>query len=162
MNKILYIILIVFLSLTTAGGIWTFVFGFQMGPEIYKLESFVCWFLLGNVTAFIASILLLKYYYYRNYRFAFFTGIIALIASFVYATIIYVGLTSGELASYRLPTILLYLAAIIVYAAGLILSNTRKRPWLKLAGICGLVVGLVLVFTIIEGTYTKEARLLAF
>jgi hypothetical protein len=161
MNKILYIILIVFLGLATASGIWNFTFGFQMGPEIYKLESFVSWFLVVNITAFIGSILLLKYYYDRNYGFAFFSGITAVTTNLIYVTVVYIGLTSGELGSYRLPAVLLYLCAIVVYAAGLTFSNTRKRPWLKLAGICGLVIGLVLVLAIIEGSYTKDARIVS-
>jgi hypothetical protein len=161
MNKILYIILIIFLGLAIASGLWSFIFGFQMGSEIYKLEPFVLWFLVGNIAAFIGSILLLKYYYDQNYRFAFFTGIIAVITNLVYDTVAYIGLTSGELGSYRLPAVLLYLCAIVVYAASLTFSNTRKRPWLKLAGICGLVIGLVLVSVLIERTYTKDARIVS-
>ncbi|MDB4919155.1 MAG: peptidase-like protein [Mucilaginibacter sp.] len=157
MNKILYIILIVFLGLTTASGIWNFIIGFKMGPEIYKLDSYVQWFLVGNITAFIGSILLLKYYYDRNYRLAFFTGVIVVITNLGYTTVLYIALTSGELRSYYMPAVLLNLCAIIVYAVVLIFSNTRKRFWLKLVGFCGLVIGLVLVSALIGGMYPKNA-----
>lgn len=100
MNKTLYIILIVFLSLVTASGIWNFVLGLRIGPEIYKLESYVSWFLVIQITAFTASILLLRYYYDQNYRFAFFTGIIAVVTNLGYAAVLYVLITSGELRSY--------------------------------------------------------------
>jgi hypothetical protein len=56
---------------------------------------------------------------------------------------------------------LLNLFAIIVYAASLTFSNTRKRPWLKLAGIWMLMIGLVLVSVLIERTYTKDARIVS-
>jgi hypothetical protein len=161
MNKILYIILIVFLSLTTTAEIWTFIFAFHLGPEIYKLESYVSWFLIGSITAFIGSILLLKYYYDQNYRLAFITGIIAVIANFIYTTAFYIGLTSGELTSYLMPVLLLYLCTIVVYAASLIFSNTRIRPWLMLAGIFGLVIGLMVIFALVGGMYSKNASLIS-
>jgi hypothetical protein len=157
MSKILYIILIVFLGLITASSIWNFIFWVHMGSEIYKLPSFISWFLVLNATAITGSILLLKYYYDQNYRFAFFTGIIAVITNLVYTTVLYIILTSGELGSYYVLVILLYLCAITLYATSLIFSNTRKRFWLKLAGICGTVIGLVLVSALIGGMYSKNA-----
>jgi hypothetical protein len=161
MNKILYIILIVFLGLTTVSGIWNFIIGFKMGSEIYKLESYVPWFLVANITAFIGSILLLKYYYDRNYRFAFFAGVIVVITNLGYTTVLYIALTSGELRSYYMPAVLLNLCAIIVYAVVLIFSNTRKRFWLKLTGFCGLVIGLVLVSALIGGMYPKNVWIIS-
>ncbi|WP_428329856.1 hypothetical protein [Mucilaginibacter sp.] len=161
MNRSLYIILIVFLGLTTVSGIWSFVFGLQMGAEIYKLGSFISWFILGNIIAFTASIILLKYYYDQNYRFAFYTGIISVIINLVFIVLVYIMLTTGELESYYLPAILLSLLSNIVYALGLIFSGTRTRFWLKLAGVCGLLTGLVVMLALIGRVYTKDAAFVA-
>lgn len=160
MNKVLYILLIVFSGIVTATGIWTFIVMFKIGTEIYKLPSYIAWYLLGNITAFIGSILLIKYYYHRNYRFAFFTGIIAIIADLGYVIVCYVNLTSGDLRGYYIPTLACYLSAIIVYAVSLTFSSIRKRYWLKLAGILGLAVTLALASAIIVGSYSKDIRII--
>lgn len=106
MNKILYILLIFFLGLTTASGIWNIIITNQIGAEIYKANSYIEWFLLLNITAIIGSILLLKYYLHHNYRIAFFAGTIAVIANLGYATVCYIILTSG-LSVYIKPILLL-------------------------------------------------------
>jgi len=86
MNKILYFLLIVFLGAATAIALWTFILTFKIGAEIYKLNSYIAWSLLGNTIVFIGSILLIKYYYSRSYRLTFFTGIVAILATFGYAS----------------------------------------------------------------------------
>lgn len=159
MSKNLYIFLIAFLGLTAASGIWNSIINLQVGAEIYKLDSYVAWFSVLNITAFIGSILLLKYYYHHNYRFVFFTGIIAVMANLGYITVFYTILSSGGLRSYYMPALVLDLCAVILYSASLIFSNTRKRYWLKLVGICGLVTGLVLVSAIIGHLYPKDVRI---
>jgi hypothetical protein len=157
-NKILYIILIVFLSLATASGVWDFILVFEKGAEIYKLESYVSWFLAGNITSIVGSILLLKYYYDCNYRIAFFTGVVTVISSLFYIILSYIVLTSGALNTYRILALFFYLSAIIVYAGSLTFSNTRKRFWLKLSGIISLMVGLISLLAVIEGIYSKDAQ----
>jgi len=159
MNKHLYILLIVFLGLTVAFVICSSIITFQIGGEIYTLDSYIAWFLVIHGAAVTGSILLLKYYYDRNYRIAFFTGIISLIASLSNAAVIYVILTSGGLRSYYMPTVIIELCGIIMYSISLIFSNTRKRYWLKLAGIWGLVIGLVSVAAIIGRLYPEDVRI---
>ena len=154
MNKILYILLIVFLGLTTASGIGEIIVRLQIGTGIYQADSYIAWFLVLNVTAVIGSILLLMYYLHHNYRIAFFTGTIAAIANLGYC---YIVLTPA-LNIYYKPVLLFTLCAIIVYSLSLIFSNTRNRYWLKLAGVCGLVTALILVSTFIGATYSKDVR----
>ncbi|MDB4904462.1 MAG: peptidase-like protein [Mucilaginibacter sp.] len=159
MSKTLCIFLIALLGLTAAAGICHSIISFQIGGQIYGLDSYVAWFLVVNITAVIGTILLLKYYYYQSYRFAFFTGIIGVIANLCYATIVYIILTSGGLRSYFIPVFLFSQCAGILYAISLIFSNTRKRFWLKLGGVCVLVIGLVLVSAVIGSMHTKDARI---
>jgi hypothetical protein len=156
MNKILYILLIVFWVIITASGIWNFIMMFQIGAEIYKLNSYIAWFLSGNIIATAGSILLLKYYLHNNYRFSFFTGAILVIANLGYFAVCYVNLTSGELRGYYMPTLVLYLGALILYSVSLIFSDIRKRYWLKLAGIFGLMLTLILASAFIGGFYAKD------
>lgn len=160
MNKNLYILSIVFLGLTTASGIWNIIITNQIWAEIYKAHSYIGWYLLLNVTAIISSILSLKYYFHYNYRVAFFSGTIAIIANLAYATVFYIILTSG-LSVYVKPILLLYLSAIIVYFLSLIFSNTRNRYWLKLAGVCGLVIVLISASAFIGVAYSKNVRIIS-
>lgn len=161
MNKILYLLLIVFFSINTATGIWNFIITFQTGIEIYKLDSYNAWFLCGNITAIVGSVLLFKYYLHNNFRLAFFTGIIGGIANLCYFTVCYINLTSAALRSYYLPALFLYLSAIIIYMASLIFSDARKRYWLKLAGIFGVIITLVLALSFIGSAYSKNALVIA-
>jgi len=156
MNKTLYIFLIVFLGLTAASGIWSNILHFRLGAEIYTLDSYIGWFLTVNITGVIGSILLLKYYYHHNYRFVFFTGIIAVVANLGYIVVFYIILSSGRLGSFYIPALVIDMCAVIIYSASLIFSNTRKRTWLKLAGILGLVTGLILVSVAIGYMYHKD------
>lgn len=154
MNKNLYILLIVFLGLTSAAGIGEIIVTLRIGTDIFKADSYIAWFLVLNVTAIIGSILLLMYYLHHNYRIVFFTGTIAVIANLGYC---YITLTS-VLSAYYKPLLFLSLCATIVYPLSLIFSNTRNRYWLKLAGICGLVTGLILASSFFGATYSKDVR----
>jgi hypothetical protein len=160
MNKVLYILLIAFLGISAASCICYSVINFQIGAPIYTLDSFVAWFLVLQITAVIGSILLFKYYYYRSYWFAFYTGIIAVIFNLGYTTVTYFILTSGELRSYSMPAFFFSQCAGIVYAVSLIFSNTRKRFWIMLGGLCALVMGVTLVSAVIGSMYIKDARLI--
>lgn len=160
MNKTLYILLIAFFGIITALGTLDIIFMEQIGPEIYKADSYIAWFLLLNITTIIGSVLSLKYYLYHNYRVAFFTGTISLIADLGYATVCYISLTSG-LRGYYWPALFLNLCAGLLYACSLIFSNTKNRYWLKLAGICGSVIVLVYASAIIGGIYSKDVRMIS-
>ncbi|MFC0512564.1 hypothetical protein ACFFGT_00065 [Mucilaginibacter angelicae] len=160
MNKILYTLLIVFLGITTAFGIWNVILTDQTGAEIYKLNSYTAWFLWGNITAIAGSILLLKYYLHNNYRPVFLTGVIAVIANTGYVAVCYINLISGGLRSYYMPALAFYLCAIIVYTVSLIFSNLQKRYWLRLAGVCGLIVTLVVALASIGSAYSKDVRII--
>jgi len=159
MNKNLYILLIVFLGLTSAAIITNTIISFAVGAEMYTLDSYVAWFSMMHITGLIGSILLLKYYHYRGYQFAFVTAIIAIVANFSYAAVIYMILTSGGFRSYYMPAALVSLGAIILYAVSLTFSDTRKRFWLKMAGICTLVIGLVVLLAVIFSISSKDSRL---
>jgi len=130
-----------------------------MGSEIYKLQSYVSWYLVVNIIAFTGSIMLLKYYYHRNYRLAFSFGIVSVLSNFIFTIIVYIIMSSGKLAEYYMPALLFNSFAIIIYLGGFIFSNIRKRFWLKLAGWGGSLAKLVFVLALIEGIYSKDAWL---
>lgn len=158
MNKALYIILINLLGLAAAAGVWHFIIGLQIGAESYTLQSYRTWFLVVQIPAFTGALLLLKYYYDQKYRLAFFTGAIAFIASFGYGVVFYIILSTGALRGFYLPSVILNIGTVIIYAVSLIFSNTRKKFWIKLAGISGLVVAICMMIAILGGIYSKDVH----
>ncbi|MHB8208346.1 hypothetical protein [Mucilaginibacter sp.] len=163
MTKNLYILLIAFLGLSAAAAIADSIIRFQIGAEIYTLHAFAAWFLMLHITGVIGSILLLKYYYYRGYRFAFFTAIINAIANLSVAAIFLLSYSFITLSfvgrSYSMPAFLFSLGSLILYALSLTFSNIRKRFWLKLAGVCALGICLVLISAVIVHMYPKDVRI---
>jgi len=166
MTKNLYILLIAFLGLSAAAIIADSIIRFQIGTEIYALHAFAAWFLMLHITGVIGSILLLKYYYNRGYRFTFFTAIIALIANLSVDAVFllsynFITLSFAGLRSYSMPAFLFSLGALMLYALSLTFSNIRKRFWLKLAGVCVLGICLVLTSAVVIGhMYPKDVRIM--
>jgi len=158
MNKNLYVFLILFLGLSAANSLVNSLVSLLLGTDIVVLDSFIAWFVVANITAVMGSILLLKYFYCRNYRFAFFTGIITATANLGLSIIVYIILTSGELRSYYTLALLFSLCISIIYAAGLVFSKTRGRFWLKVAGVYFFVISVVLVSILIADMYSPVAQ----
>ena len=156
MTKNLYIFLILFLGLTAMSGIANSIFNFQFGPQIFMSDAYSTWFFVVSITFIIGSILLLYYYYCQDLRFAFFTGTVAIITYLGYSTVAFIIVISRELESYYLPVSLVYLCATMLYAGSLIFSNTRKKFWLKSAGVYAFIVSVVLLLTLIELMYVKD------
>jgi hypothetical protein len=149
MNKNLYIFLALFMGLTAACSLVNSIASLQLGSEIFTVDYYLAWFIAANITITIGWVLLLKYYYYRNYRFAFFTGLIVVAANSGLAVIICIILTSGKLSSYYAPGFMICLITGIIYAASLVFSNARERFWLRLAGACSLIASMILLWAFI-------------
>jgi len=145
----IYTILIYFLGLSAACGVLQGIISVLLGAQIFLLESFVMWFLVVNIISLSLSVLLLQYYHFRKYWFAFFAGIISVIANSSYAVVIFAIIVSRQLETFRIPVILFVIGAGIIFGVSLIFSTTGKRPWLKAAGILILTIGLVLGATVI-------------
>ena len=160
MNKNLYIILILFLGLTVVTNIINSVIRFKFGPEIFMFDFYSDWYLVLGITSLIGSVLISKYYYYHNLWFTFFTGLFVVAVSLIYFIVIYILLTSGQLRTYVIPVLLLFIGAEIVYTAGLIFSGTQKKFWLKLAGLCGFIACIVVLFALIGNIYAKDIHVI--
>jgi|SRR5882724_10853086 len=149
MNKGLYTLLICFSGLSAVCGVLQGIISFLLGPQIFFMEFFVPWFWAVNIISLSGAVLLLKYYHYRKYWFAFSAGAISAIASSCYVVVIYIVIVLRKLETFRIPVLLLFICAGIVYAVSLIFSSTGKRPWLKASGVLILAIGLVLGATVI-------------
>jgi pimeloyl-ACP methyl ester carboxylesterase len=159
MNKNLYNVGVFFLGLLVACSLFQSVMQLWVGVQFYAQSSFVAWFLLLNVIASTGGILLLKYYHSRGYWAAFYTLIASAITNLCFAALVLMLLTSRALLGYYMPMVLISLSVGIVSALSLLLSSTRKRFWLRIAGAYLLVISLVLVSTVVWSLFSKDVQL---
>ncbi|HKZ36739.1 MAG TPA: hypothetical protein VJ184_03745 [Chryseolinea sp.] len=145
MNKTFYGYGIFFLVLTLACGIFQSILYLRLDNQIFIQQSFANWFLVTNIIGLTGSLLMLKYYHYRKYRFTFITAVLVTALTFCQFFVLYVIIVARELQNFYIPIAFLVLAAGIAYAISLIFSDAGKRPWLKAAGIFILIISLVLV-----------------
>jgi len=153
MNAGLRNILIFFLGLFTAASLLQSMIRFQLGPQIFVLDSFLWWFVIISVTNFTASVLTLKYYQHQNYKFALFAGAISTIINICQAIVGFTMLEYHKLSSYNIPLLLLSLVIGIVYAISLIFLGLKRKYWLAITGIFMFIVGLHFLITIIRMVY---------
>jgi hypothetical protein len=149
MNKPLYTSLIFFLALSAASGLLLSIIRFLIGPQTFMLESFASWFLVTNIVSLVGAGLILKYYHYRQYRFAYYAGTFAVLANVCYAIVFYGVMLSRNNIVYYIPVFLAVLFTGIVYGISLIFSEAGEKYWLKAAGYLTLTVGLVGLITAI-------------
>lgn len=145
MNRNFYFFGIFFLVLLTVAGLFQSIIHFQLDAQIYMLQSFAGWVLVVHIISLAGSYFILKYYYYKKYWFAFSSGTVAIIAALFHFIIFYKTIVAGELKNYFIPTFFLASGTAIVYSISLIFSNSRKRFWLKTAGIVMFAIFLVLI-----------------
>ena len=159
MNRNLYFLGTLFLGLSVVAGLWQSIITLQIGGQIYFLDSFTGWFIGVSIVSLAGSLILLKYYSYKNYWFAFFTLIIAAIASFCLFFIMYKMLVARQLEEYYMPVLLLSLGTGAVYAISLIFSKAGKRTWLKTAGCFMFVINLILISVLIWHINSQDVGL---
>jgi hypothetical protein len=156
MNKQFYTSLIVVFGIITVTGLLQNILQISIGGAIYYLDSYVPWFIVTTLAALTGSILLLKYFHYRKYWFAFYACIISTLASFCYAFIIYRIIASRTMIGYYSPAFFLTLLSWLVSAVSLVISPARKKKWLKMAGFANGIVVIALLSTYIGGIYSQS------
>lgn len=121
----------------------------MLGVGTSYLESLPQWFIFEQLAWLMWSAILLKYYHFHKYIFAFRALIIFTIISLVHFVAFSKLVRTHELLDYYILVIMVSLAASIVYALSLIISETGKRRWLRSAGIVLLAQGLIMFWCII-------------
>ncbi len=159
MIKKLYFIVIYFLGMTIAAGIFNGIIRFQLGSKIIRLSSFFDWFLVMNMISLLGSVLVLKYYHHKKYWSTLTTGSITTLASFCTAVIFYTMYASVQLLSYYIPSLIFTTGAGIIYGFSLIFSISGRRPWLRIAGVFTFMLNAVLLSTTIWWMTSLEIRM---
>src|SRR5687768_3339833 len=79
----------VFLLILAICALFQSIIFFAVGLQLYTLPSFFNWVLATSLVSITASLLILKYYRYKQYTSAFIFGIIALMAGVFHAVVFF-------------------------------------------------------------------------
>nr|WKN35239.1 prolyl oligopeptidase family serine peptidase [Tunicatimonas sp. TK19036] len=143
MNRDLYYFGNFFLGITVIGGLLQTIIRFQLGGGMLMLESFPGWFLVLTLISLMGGLLLLKYFYHQQYRFALVADSLAALASLVFSVVVYLLLSGRGIQSWYLPAYSVSLVAGTVASISLIVPPAGKSPWIRSAGLILLLINLV-------------------
>src|SRR6187551_56494 len=159
MNRRLYYFGIFILILTIVASLLQNILYWQLEGSLVMLESFRSWYLTGTVVSLLGSIILLKYFQYREYHFTFISLVIATVANLCQSVVLFFILSGArDWQRYYVFVICFVLAAGILYAISLIFSTTRERRWLKTAGKVTLLMACTLL-TILLATLNSSVAI---
>src|SRR6478609_6924532 len=158
MNKRLYYFGIFIFILTIVASLLQNILYWQLEGSLVMLESFMSWYLTGTVTSLLGSIILLKYFQYREYHFAFTSSAIATFANLSQSIVLFFVLSGArEWQRYYVFVVFFVLAAGIVYSVSLIFSSTREKRWLKTAGKVTLLMASTLLIILLASMKSSVA-----
>lgn len=149
MNKKLYAFAIFFLALSAICGLLQSIIGLKIGPDIYNLDLFVRWSIWVGIISLITSLLLLKYYQFRRYWFAFYSGCVTLITNLVYLIVTCFVLITRQEISYYKPLGIVLLCFSVIYAVSLMLTGS-KLSWLKAAGLYAFISSIIMLLSVVQ------------
>lgn len=158
-NRNFYFFGIVFAAIQLFLNVFQSVLYLQNGIKTRYLESFPIWFLITNLITIIGLLILFYYYYHKKYWAALVAAAIFGGTSFFHAVVVYFILTVQRLESAFIVTYNLQLLALILYGIGILVSSTRKRYWLRIAGVFLLILGVALTVTFIWSLNSQDFEL---
>ena len=145
--------LFLFLSL-----FWNTIF-YQLGEQVFSLPSLAGLHIFGFLVMLIWALILLKYYHYKQYWFSFWVAAASIVAYFYQFFMVHKFLATAEISVYYFIAILLVLVIEILYGISLVFSEAGRRPWLKVAGIFSIILGLTMVATFSWAMSSIDARI---
>lgn len=122
---------------------------FQMGDGVFTHPSFLSFIVSRQAIEILLSIIVLKYYHYKNYRTVFFLGIIVAILVIGQFVISYNILAFGRMKSLHFSSYLILIVSVMLFSLGLIYSNSGERLWLKRIGVASFAIGFILIPTLV-------------
>jgi pimeloyl-ACP methyl ester carboxylesterase len=159
MNRSFYSLAIFFTGLSIFATLFYSIMYFQLESQVFTLQSFPLWYAYATLISLISSVMILRYYHYKKYKFTFWIGLIFVGASILQFIVVYTLLNGVRtLGVYYTHVLITVLVASIVYGGSLIFSIAGIRPWLKAAGILACVIGLTLLATIIWSISPEDAQ----
>lgn len=159
MPRNFYSFAIFFTGLYIAVTLFQSIILFQIGANVFQLDSLFSWIILVSLISLSWSLVMLKYYHFNQYTFTFWTAVISTVASLFHFIAIYQILTEREMSGYYFFTTLIVQGTSILNAITLIFSDAGRRSWLKAAGVFSLFFGIVSMIIFIWAITSVDARL---
>jgi hypothetical protein len=146
MDRNFYFFANFFLGLTVVAGVFQSIIHLLLGPQLYLLQPFANWFLVTSIIYLTGLLFLLKYFLSKKYWFTFWSGALSTLFIFCQIVLVYIILifVNNELEFYNILTILLNLAAALIFAFSLMFSRAGERINLKLAGVFMFILNFIL------------------
>ena len=144
-NRSFYLLAIFFCALLAVITFSEALVRFQLGAQMFTLQSYPQWFLVVSFVSLVVSLLLLKYFHHKKFGVAFYAGLIDVLSTTWFLFILYNVLTGGGLRDYYMPSLIATFITSIPLAISLIFSAAGRRPWLKTAGVFLLLLKLTAV-----------------
>lgn len=132
---------------------------FQLEERVLELRSLASWLIFEFLISLFWSLILLKYYHYKQYWFTFWLMTVSIAASLFHFILLYNLLKTREISDNYIMATFVVLGMGILYSFSLIFSAAGKRPWLKAAGIFLFFLGLVMMSSFIWAISSVDVRL---
>ena len=160
MNKDFYFFGNLFLGLSVGCVLLHSILFLQVGFQIYSLPSFVNWFLTTDAISLISIVFLIRYFRYKGFKLTFYLSILGFVASCFLIFIWHTRLTfHREYEAYIAPALFAFYILNTLGSASLILPPPGKRKWLNVYGICGTLLGLLILSFLIFNHYSSDNEL---
>ena len=140
MTKRFYNLLILLLVIMLVAGLIQAILHCIIGADLYMQDSYLNLFLIHNVVSLFMSIVLLRYFWFKQYWPVFFVSFALTLVTVVHSSTIYLSFLANKPQVLYLPTLLLHLGLNVIYSCMLIFSTTGKHKWLKTSGIILLIL----------------------
>jgi pimeloyl-ACP methyl ester carboxylesterase len=143
MNRSFYSYAIVFFALYVIVSFFQSIIFFQLGVRVYELPSVKTWSVFIFLLGLGCSLIMMKYYRYRQFQFAYWTLIISVAASCFHFISFFRILQTREIAVYFILAVVALLVTGMLHSVSLIFSEAGKKHWLRAIGVYSLALELV-------------------
>ncbi|MEJ7644675.1 MAG: hypothetical protein WKF87_08765 [Chryseolinea sp.] len=122
----------------------------NLGTQVYSLDSFMAWYTLVAILSTVGAIIISKYFHYKEFKLALWAGIISVIFQLLQFGVV-AAMRSGvmSIGNYYMVIYLMTLSTSLLYGSALIFSRAGRRPWLRAAGILIFVSAVVLICAVV-------------
>ncbi len=149
MTKRFYNLINLLLGIVIFAGLIQTALRFVLGSSLFVQGSFLTFFLAEFGVSLFMTAFVMKYYWLKQYKPAFFAAALLVASSLIHAGIIYSTLSNLQQHPLYLTTLQIQVAVSLIYGSCLIFSNAGKRFWLRAAGIYLIIINVPTVLSVI-------------
>ncbi len=123
---------------------------YQIGIAMFETDSFIQYYLVYFVLNTLLALLLIVYFFNKKFQFVFYAALFSLMTGIVNFVVVYTFMITQQFAEYLAPTSTIYELSGIPLGISLIILKAKERHWLKIAGVIGLIVSVLLLLFMMQ------------